>query len=178
MLTLQQSSAKRIKRLNLQCCGIFCIAWHHFNVFMKCFHGKLVCLVIWWAPGKEKSAGFLEIVVFCEAFHGNFKRELCFIESVTSYDISTYLLLCLHLFNISVRLFSLLLFLCNAIFSFSFKHNEHLLRLVLYAWCLPKISHVMFALRVLSFIFQNSPSSSVSDLFKCCFTNTLVNFGF
>ena len=83
--------------------------------------------------------------------------------SLLSYDISANLFLCLHLFNISVRLFSIL-FLCNAIFSFSFKHSEHLLLLVLYAWCLPKISHVMFALCLLSFILQNSLDSSVFDL--------------
>ena len=35
----------------------------------------------------------------------------------------------------SVRLFNILLLLCNAIFSFSFKHSEHLLLVVLYAWC-------------------------------------------
>ena len=86
------------------------------------------------------------------------------LQSFLSYDISAYLFLCLHLFNISVRLFSMLLSLCNTIFCFSFKHNEHLLLLMLYAWCLPKISHVMFALCLLSFILQNSLDSSVSDL--------------
>ena len=86
------------------------------------------------------------------------------LQSLLSYDIVAYLFLCLHLFNMSVRLFSILLFLCNAVFSFSFKHSEHLLLLVLYAWCLPKISHVMFALCLLSFILQNSLDSSVSDL--------------
>ena len=86
------------------------------------------------------------------------------LQSLLSYDIVAYLFLCLHLFNMSVRLFSILLFLCNAVFSFSFKHSEHLLLLVLYAWCLPKISHVMFALRLFSFIFQNSLDSSESDL--------------
>ena len=84
------------------------------------------------------------------------------------------------------HIFFILLFLCNAIFSFSFKHSEHLLLLVLYAWCLPKISQVMLAPRLLSFIFQISFDSSVSDLrflslwlsdFKCCFINTVVNFG-
>ena len=84
--------------------------------------------------------------------------------SLLSYDIRVYLLLCLHLFNISVRLFRILLFLCNAIFSFSFKHSEYLLLLVLYAWCLPKISHVMFALCLFYFILQNLLDSSVSDL--------------
>ena len=95
---------------------------------------------------------------FVKTFKGN--SALVFL----SYDISAYLFLCLHLFKISVRLFSILLSLCNTIFSFSFKHNEHLLLLVLYAWCLPKISHVMFALRLLSFNFQNLLESSVSDL--------------
>ena len=64
------------------------------------------------------------------------------LQSLLSYDIRAYLFLCLHLFNISVRLFSILFFLCNAIFSFSFKHSELLLLLVLYAWCLPRISYV------------------------------------
>ena len=102
--------------------------------------------------GKEKPARFLETVTLCEAFRGNFQKNR--LQSLLSYDISAYLFLCLHLFNISVRLFSILLFLCNAIFSFSFKNSEHLLLLVLYAWCLPKISHVMFALHLLSFILQ------------------------
>ena len=78
--------------------------------------------------------------------------------------ISAYLFLCLHLLNISVRLFTIILFVCNAIFNFSLKHSEHLLLLVFYGWYVPKISHVMFALRLLSFIFQNSLDSSVSDL--------------
>ena len=85
-------------------------------------------------------------------------------QSLLSYDISANLFLCLHLFNISVRLFSILLFLCNATFSFSFKHSEHLLLLVLYALCLPKISHVMLALCLLPFILQNYLDSSVSHL--------------
>ena len=46
----------------------------------------------------------------------------------------------------------------------AFKYSEHLLLRVLYAWCLPKISHDMFALRLISFIFQNSLNSSASDL--------------
>ena len=70
----------------------------------------------------------------------------------------------LYLFNISVRLFTILLFLCNAIFSFTFKHSENLMLVKLYAWCLPKIYHVMFALRFLPLIFQNLLDSSVSDL--------------
>ena len=93
---------------------------------------------------KGKPARFLETVTLCEAFRGNFQKNR--LQSLLSYDISAYLFLCLHLFNISVRLFSILLSLCNTIFSFSFKHNEHLLLLVLYAWCLPKTSHVMFVL--------------------------------
>ena len=44
------------------------------------------------------------------------------------------------------------------------KHSEDLFLLVFFAWCLPKISHVMFVLRLLSFIFQISLDSSVSDL--------------
>ena len=37
------------KTLNLQYHGIFCIIWRHIKVFTKCFDGKLVCPVIWWA---------------------------------------------------------------------------------------------------------------------------------
>ena len=40
--------------------------------------------------------------------------------------------------------------------------SQEISMLVLYVWCLPKISHVMLTLRLLSFIFQNSLDSSVS----------------
>ena len=50
-------------------------------------------------------------------------------------------------------------------------HREYLLLLVLYAWCLLKIS-VMFVLRLLSFIFQNFLDISGSD--KNVYTD--VNF--
>ena len=38
--------------LNLQYHGIFCIIWCRIKVFVKCFHGKSVCPVIWWAMGR------------------------------------------------------------------------------------------------------------------------------
>ena len=120
---------------------------------------------IWWTTRKEKPARFLETVILCEAFHGNFKRKLS--SALWDHIILVHsCFLCLHLLNISVCLLSILSFLCNAIFSFSFKYSEeHLLLLVLlYAWCLSKISHVIFALRLLSFIFPNLLDSSVSDL--------------
>ena len=144
------------KTLNLQYHGIFCIIWRHIKVFARCLHGKSMCPVIWWATGRESLPDSWKqwfcVKRFVESFRGNLAL------------VSAYLFLCLHLFNISVRLFSILLSLCNAIFSFSFKHSEHLLLLVLYAWCLPKISHVMFALCLLSFTLQNLLDSSVSDL--------------
>ena len=37
------------KTLNLQCDGIFGIIWRHIKVFTKCFQGKSVRPVIWWA---------------------------------------------------------------------------------------------------------------------------------
>ena len=80
------------------------------------------------------------------------------------YDITWYLFLCLHLFNILVRLFSILLFLCNAIFSFSFKHSKLYLLLLLYVSGLPKIPHVMFVQRLLFCIFQNLLDDSVFDV--------------
>ena len=80
------------------------------------------------------------------------------------YDITWYLFLCLHLFNILVRLFSILLFLCNAIFSFSLKHSELFLLLFLYVCSLPKIDCVMFVQRLLFCIFQNSLDDSVFDV--------------
>ena len=43
---------------------------------MKCFHGKSVCPVIWWATGKEKPARFLETMTLCETFCRNFKRKV------------------------------------------------------------------------------------------------------
>ena len=70
-----------------------------------------------------------------------------------------------------VSLFSMLWFSCNAIFSFSFKHSEHLLLFLLYAWYLPEISNVLFTLHLLSFIFQNLLDSSVSDLRFLCLNN-------
>ena len=129
------------KTLNLQYHGIFCVICRHIKVFMRSFHGKCVCPVIWWPTGKEKPSGFLETVILCEAFWGNFKRKIG--SSLYYHTISVCACSCVWIcliFRISVRLFSILLFLCNGIFSFSFKHSEHLLLLVLYAWCLPKIS--------------------------------------
>ena len=37
---------------------------------------KSVCPVVCWATGKVKPAKFLEIVIFCQVFCGNFKRKL------------------------------------------------------------------------------------------------------
>ena len=145
-LTLQQAIFSQMnKMLHLRYHGIFCIIWR-VKVFTKCFHGKSVCPVICLATGKENPARFVETVILCEAFCGIFKSKLG--SSLCYHTIS----MCLDLFNISIRLFSILLFQCSAIFGFSFKHSEHLLLLVLYAWCLPKISHVIFSLRLLSFI--------------------------
>ena len=106
---------------------------------------------------------FLETVTLCEAFCGNIKKKFSF-QSLLSYDISAYLFFCLQLLNISISLFSMLLFLCSAIFSLSFKHSEHHLLLVLYVWCIPKVPHIITALRLLSFIFQDSLDSSIADL--------------
>ena len=64
------------KILNLQYHGIFCIIWRHVKVFTKCFQRKSVCPAIWRATGKEKPARFLETVILCKAFRGNFKRKL------------------------------------------------------------------------------------------------------
>ena len=64
------------KTLNLQYHGIFCIKWHHIKVFTKFFYRKSVCPVIWWAIRKEKPAKFLETVILCEAFRGNFKNKV------------------------------------------------------------------------------------------------------
>ena len=112
--------------------GIFCIIWRHIKVFTKCFRGKSVYSVIWWDIGKEKPSRFLKTVIPCEEFLGTF--------SFCCHMISVRTCFFVDLFNISVLFFSILLFLCNAIFSFSFKHSEHLLLLALYVWCRPKIS--------------------------------------
>ena len=121
-----------------------------------------MCSVIQLTTGKEKPARFLETVILWEEFCGNFKRKLN--SSLCCHAISVRTCFRVSMFNISVCLFSILLFLCNAIFSSSFKHSEYLLLFVLYAWYLSKISCVMFALHLLSFIFQNLLDSSVSDL--------------
>ena len=93
---------------------------------------------------KGKPARFLETVTLCEAFHGNFQKNR--LQSLLSYNIRAYLFLCLHLFNILVCLFSILLFLCNAILSFLFKHSEHLLLLVLYYMPYVQLKSLMFCL--------------------------------
>ena len=113
------------------------------------------------------------------------KQQFCvkhFVEpfrwnSAVVLDITAYLFLYLHLFNILICLFSILFFLCNAIFNLSFKHSEHLLLLVLYVWCLPKISHFMFALCLLSFILQSWLDSSVSDL-QFLWLNNFLRFSY
>ena len=78
--------------LNLQHHGIFCVIWRPVKVFTKCFHGKSVCPVIWRATGKEKPARFLETVILCEAFRGNFKRKLG--SSLCSHTISVRTCFC------------------------------------------------------------------------------------
>ena len=77
MLTLQQSSAKSIKRSKLQWRGWF--GWRHVKVFTKCFHINLRIPEIQWAPGKEISIRFLNTVTWYKAFRGNFDRKISMI---------------------------------------------------------------------------------------------------
>ena len=111
----------------------------------------------------EKSSRFLETVNFCKAFRRNFKRKLC--SSLFNHIISVRSCFCACICSIFCFTYlAYCCFLCNAVFKFSFRLREHLLLLALYPWHLPQISHVLFALRLLCFIFQNWLDSSVSDL--------------
>ena len=112
---------------------------------------------------KGKPARFLETVILWEAFHWNFLRKLS--SSLCYHTISVRTCFCVCIYLIFRFAYLAYYCLCAMLFSsFSFKHSEHLFLLVLYAWCLPKIFHVMFALCLLSFILENSLDSSVSDL--------------
>ena len=96
------------KTLNLYYHGIVCIIWRYIKVFLKCFYRKSVCPVIWWSQPDPWKQWFCA-KIFKETLKG---------KSLLPYDISVYLFLCLHLFNILVHVFSILLFLCNVIFIF------------------------------------------------------------
>ena len=67
-----------------------------------------------------------------------------------------YLLLCIHLLIISVRLFKMLSSLCSPIDNFSFRDNMHCFVAVLYDWCIPRISHDISKFLFCSFSFQIS----------------------
>ena len=73
------------------------------------------------------------------------------------------------------------MFLCNVIFNFSLRHSEHFLLFVLYAWCVPKLSHMWlndflwFAYRSLNavsqirrsiLVFEFSSGDVMSTLYK------------
>ena len=119
--------------------------------------------VILQATGKDEPARSLEKVILCEAFCGNYKRKLG--SSLCLHTISVRNCLCVCICLIFWFAYLAYYYSCAMILSvFHLSIGEHLLLLVFYAWCLPKISHDMFALRLLSFIFQNSLHSSVSDL--------------
>ena len=103
-----------------------------------------------------------EYVILC-AVHGNFKRKLGSSLCYHMRSLRTCFRVCICL----IFAFAYLAFYCFCAMLFSvshFKHSEHLLLLLLYAWRLPKIFHVIFALCLLSFIFQNSLHNSVSEL--------------
>ena len=85
------------KTLNLQYHGIFCIIWCHIKVFTRNFHGNSVFPVIWWATGKEKPSRFLETVILCEAFRGNFKRKVGFSLYYHTISVCTCSCVCICL---------------------------------------------------------------------------------
>ena len=76
-----------------------------------------------------------------------------------------YLLLCLYLLIISVRLFKMLSCLYSAIANFSFRHNMHHFVAVLCDWCISRISHSISSFLPRPFSFQISFGSSVSVLY-------------
>ena len=106
------------KTLNLQYHGIFWIIWRHIKVFTKCFYGKLVCPVIWWATGKERPARFLETVILCEAFRGNFKMKVG--SSLCYHTISVRTCLCVCI--CFIFWFAYLAYYCFCAVLFSVSH--------------------------------------------------------
>ena len=106
------------KTLNLQYHGIFCKIWPYIKFFTKCFHGKSVFPVIWWATGKEKPVRFLEAVILCEAFCENFKRKLGSILCYHTISVRTSFCVCICL----IFQFVYLAYYCFCAILFSVSH--------------------------------------------------------
>ena len=148
--------------LNLQYHCIFCIMWRHIKAFTNCFHRKSVCPVIWRVTGKEKSTRFLETVILCEVFLGNFKRKLG--SSFCYHTTSVHTCFCVGICFI-FRFVCLTDCFCAMLFSVSHLSTVHsnIVCCLCYMPCV-YLKCFMFTLRLLSFISQNSLDSSLSDL--------------
>ena len=179
------------KKLNLQCHWIFCIIWRHVTVFTKWFKGKFVCPVIWWATGKEKPPRFLETVILCEVFRGNFKRKLGFSLCYHTISVRTCFYVCICL----IFRFAYLAYYCFCALLFLVSHLS-IVNIFCCLSCMPDVylKSPMLCLRcVYCLLFSKTRLIAqyqtcgfcgwttfvicVSQ-FKCCFTNTIVNFGF
>ena len=110
------------KMINLQYHGIFCILWLRIEVFTKCFHRKSVCPVIQWATGRRSQTDSWKQSFYVKRYEETVRGTPALVFAIIRYQRVLFFL-CLHLFNISVSLFRIFLFLCNTFFSFSFKHS-------------------------------------------------------
>ena len=119
------------KTLNLQYHGIFCIIWRHILKFSQNAFTENQCVQESGKLLRKRSQPDCWKQKFCVKCFKETLKENSALDVAIIHDISASLLFCPHLFNTLVRLFSILLFLCNAIFSFSCKHSDHLLLLVL-----------------------------------------------
>ena len=100
----------------------------------------------------------METVILYEIFRGTFKRKLSFSLCYHTISVLTCICICIWL----IFRFAYLAYHCFCAMVISVYHLS--IVNILCAWCLPEISHVMFALRLLSFNSKNLLDSSVSDL--------------
>ena len=85
---------------------------------MRSFHRKSVCPVICWATGKDKPSRFLETVILCEAFPGNFKRKIGSSPYYHTISVRTCSCVCICL----IFRFAYLAYYCFCAMLFSVSH--------------------------------------------------------
>ena len=126
-----------------------------FLVIHLVFHKKSAGGIIRCATGRQKLARLLETVILRVVFRGNFTRKVCSSCCYHMISVRNCLSVCIFL----ISWFAYLAYI-SVQMVFSLSHLSIVNMLVLYVWCLPKISNVMLVPRLLFSIFQNLLDSS------------------
>ena len=114
---------------------------------MKCFHGKSVFPVIWRAARKKKPARFLETVILCEVFRGNFKRKLA--SNLCCYMISVHTCFCVCI----CLIFSYAYLACYCFCAMQFSVS-HLSTVNIFCWwCYMPGIYLKFPMLCLRFVY-------------------------